>query len=556
MRPRVGRARDDGGGWRARPGLVAYWLLVVLLAATAAGADPVEASFDEVELLRARVESLAADPETPVFGARIATRRALQGFYERRGFRRAWTMPGASDDLLRAVRESERDGLDPQDYLLASLEQAHAAVSAGGGSLEQQIDFDLLQTDALARLLYHLIFGKVAPKTSDPHWNLTREIRDLDPAAFLEGVVGSGHVFERIEAEKPSNELYRSLRDELARQRELAAKGEAPTVPDGVKLELGSRGPRVAALRVRLGLDGATDTFDEATLERVKRLQASRGLDEDGVVGPATLAAVNLSAEERIRLIRVNLERMRWYLHGLDPTFVLVNIAGFRVYYLRDWKVVWTAPAIIGKPYRRTPVFRSEMTYLVLNPTWTVPPTILAKDILPAQRRDHGYLERKGIAVVDGNGRAVPTASVDWSRMRATRFPYKLVQRPGPTNALGRVKFMFPNSYAIYLHDTPSRELFAASERAFSSGCIRIAQPLELAALLLADQPEWSRAAIDEAVAAGKTRTVRLSRPVPILVTYATAWVDRDDTLQLRRDVYGLDEQVWQGLQSGFQLRR
>ncbi len=530
-------------------------LLALLGFAVAPRALAQEQPVDEVDLFRARLDNLMTDADARVFGARIATRPALHALYERRGFRPAWRSPGSSEDLLRAVRGSAADGLDPDDYLLPELERASADIAAGAASQEMRIDFDILQSEALARLLYHLMFGKVTPKSFDPHWNFTREIGDLDPAAFLDEILESGEVYQRIEAQKPDHELYLLLRAELARQRDIEAAGEPAAVPDGPKLELGARGPRVAALRVRLGLDAEPDEFDTALLDRVEQLQASHGLDLDGVVGPATLAAVNLTAAEKITLIRVNLERMRWYLHDLDPTFVFVNLAGFQVYYLRDSKLIWSSRAIIGKPYRKTPVFRSRITYLVLNPTWTVPSTILTQDMLPAQRRNPSYLDNKGIAVIDRNGRVVPTSSIDWSTARPGRFPYDLVQGPGPDNALGRVKFMFPNPYAVYLHDTPSRELFKKSERAFSSGCIRVADPLDLAALLLEDQRDWDRAAIDKAVAVGKTRTVKLSTPVPILITYFTAWVDLSGTLQLRRDVYGRDEKVLRGLEAEFQIR-
>jgi len=516
-----------------------------------AQAEPI----DELELVRMRVESVLGEPDATIDGVALATRRTLQAFYERRGFRPAWRTPGATEALLEAIRDSERDGLDPEDYLIRELTRAQAEIAGGGATLERRIDFDLLQTDALARLLYHLVFGKVSPKSFDPHWNFTRRVRDVSPAEFLDEIVESGQIAARIEAEKPSHDLYRALRDELARERALAAAGEPAPVAEGPKLAPGERGPRVAALRARLGLADGGDAFDDALAARVKALQASHGLDVDGVVGPATLAATNLSVADRIARIRVNLERMRWYLHDLDPTFVFVNLAGYQVYYLRDGDFVWSAAAIIGKPYRATPVFRSEMTYLVLNPTWTVPPTILAQDMLPAQRRNGGYLDGKGIRVIDRNGRVVPARSIDWSKARPGNFPYQLVQKPGPENALGRVKFMFPNSYSVYLHDTPSRGLFAKSERAFSSGCIRVEHPLELAALLLADQPGWDRAAIDAAVAKGETKTIRLSKPVPVLLTYFTAWVDRAGTLQLRRDVYGRDDKVLAGLDAPFQIR-
>ncbi|MFO0690035.1 MAG: L,D-transpeptidase family protein [Myxococcota bacterium] len=550
-----GDARAGGREMRSGGGRLTALLVLLFSLGSAVVGRTEEQRFDEVELLRLRIEQLTTDAEARVLGAEIATRRALQSFYERRGFRRAWQSPEASEDLLRAVRGIAADGLDPDDYLLGELERVRAAVAAGEPSLEDRIDHDILQTDALARLLYHLAFGKVTPKSFDPHWNFTRKARGVDAATFLEQVVESGQVYERIEAEKPTHELYLGLRAELARQRALAEAGEPAQVPGGPKLEQGVQGPRVAALRSRLGLTAEGDQFDDAVVERVKQVQASHGLDVDGVVGPATLAAINLSAADRIARIRVNLERMRWYLHDLDPTFVFVNLAGYRVTYLRDGKVVWSAPAIIGKPYRATPVFRSEMTYLVLNPTWTVPPTILAQDMLPAQRRDPAYLDRKGIKVVDRNGRVVPTSSVDWSKARPRSFPYQLVQGPGPANALGRVKFMFPNSYSVYLHDTSAPELFGKSERAFSSGCIRVANPLDFAALLLEGESGWNRAAIDEVVASGKTRTVKLSKPVPVLLTYFTAWVDQAGTLQLRRDVYGRDEKVLRGIEAEFHVQ-
>ena len=213
---------------------------------------------------------------------------------------------------------------------------------------------------------------------------------------------------------------------------------------------------------------------------------------------------------------------------------------------------MWSARAVVGKPYRKTPIFRSEMTYLVLNPTWTVPPTILAQDMLPAQRRDPGYLARKGLQVIDARGNVVPTSSIDWANATAKNFRYALRQPPGPDNALGRVKFMFPNSYSVYLHDTPSRSLFEKSERAASSGCIRIENPLELAALLLRDKPGWDRAAIDRVVASGQTTTVKFAEPVPVLLSYWTAWVDRDGIAQFRDDVYGRDPQVARALAEPF----
>jgi murein L,D-transpeptidase YcbB/YkuD len=516
----------------------------------------------EREALRTRVEQIHDDADLLVRGVHVAARRTLSALYEQRGFARAWSTPEARADLRRAVRESANDGLDPEDYLLSTLETAAAAAEAADAPLDARIDYDVLLTDALARLLYHLVFGKVDPRDFDPHWNFTREIHDLDPARFLQDVIDSGEVYARIEREKPSHRMYTALRSEFARYRELAAHGGFPAVPAGDTLEKGAAGPRVAALRARLAASGdlasdagSADAFDDAVEEAVRAFQRGLGIDDDGRVGPATQAALGVPIETTLEQIRVNLERGRWLLHDLAPTFVVVNVAGFRVYYLRDGELVWSARAMVGKPFRQTPLFRSKMTYLVLNPTWTVPPGILANDILPAQRRNSSYLKKRGLRVIDSGGREVPISSIDWPNTTARNFRYMLRQDPGPNNALGRIKFMFPNSYAVYLHDTPNRELFGKSERAQSSGCIRVENPLELAALLLEDQSGWDRAKIDRAVDEGTTRTVTLAQQVPVLLTYWTAWVDTDGKLQLRRDVYGRDPRVARALAEPFRIR-
>jgi murein L,D-transpeptidase YcbB/YkuD len=538
-------------------------LIALTLAVPRSGLAQEDAT-SESELLREHIEQIHDSPETLVRGVPIASRRTLPSLYERRGFTLAWTENETSDALLRAIRDSAGDGLDPEDYMLSPLLAARAAAQAQGASLDARIDYDLLQTDALARLLYHLIFGKVDPRDFDARWNFTRTVHQQDAPGFLQELIDSGELFERIQAEKPPHRIYRDLVAALARQRELEARGGYPPVPPGPTLERGARDPRVAALRARLeaGGDlagpapGDPEEFDAALETAVVAFQQRHGLDPDGRVGRGTLEALNVPVAARIEQIRVNLERGRWLFHDLDPTFVIVNVAGFEVYYLRDGELIWTARAMVGQPYRKTPIFRSEITYLVLNPTWTVPSTIFSQDLLPAQRRDPSHLASKGLRVFDRSGRVVPSDSIDWQSVNPESFPYVLRQDSGPGNALGRVKFMLPNSYAIYLHDTPSQNLFEKSERAFSSGCIRVERPLELAELLLEGKPGWDRAAIDRAVAAGTLQSVTLPSPVPILVAYSTAWVDQAGTLQLRRDLYRRDAPVARGLAEQFRVRR
>ena len=537
--------------------LCVIWITFTSLLAYAARA---EEAASESEILQARIEQLRDDPSFRISGTSIAARRLVAELYARRRFTLAWTAPAAREDLLRAIRDSEADGLDPEDYLLSALQSARSAAEVPGASLDARIDYDLLQSEALIRLLYDLIFGKVDPKSFDPSWNFTRNVHSSDPAGFVQQSIDSGELYARIEREKPQHEMYRNLKAELARQRALAAKGGWTTTSAGPTLKSGSTDSRVCDLRARLAATGDLSAdapldslaFDAAVEAAVKAFQARNGLDADGSVGLATLAALNVPVDARISQIRVNLERGRWLLHDLDPTLVVVNVAGYEVYYLRDGKLVWWARAQVGKPYRATPIFRSTMTYLVLNPTWTVPPTILANDILPAQRRDRSTLARKRLEAVDHSGRPVPESSIDWANVTPRNFGYTLRQQPGPENALGRVKFMFPNEYAVYLHDTPSKNLFEKSERALSSGCIRIENPFELADLLLEGQSDWDRAAIERALDAGKTQTVTLARPVPVLLSYWTAWVDRNGVLQLRPDIYGRDAKVAAGLAAGF----
>ena len=271
--------------------------------------------------------------------------------------------------------------------------------------------------------------------------------------------------------------------------------------------------------------------------------------------GPATLAELNVSVEQRIRQLRVILDRGGVLLHDLPSEFVVVNIAAQEVYFARDRKVIWSSRAQVGKQYRQTPEYRSDINYLVFNPTWTVPPGIIRHDILPAAKRDPASITRKGLKVLDSSGREIAPSAVDWQRFTSGNIPYTLRQDPGPTNALGRVKFMFPNPYAVYLHDTPSRSLFDIDTRTTSSGCVRVEKPFELAELLLDDPRQWSRAQIDQAVASERLQNVTLAKRVPVLLIYWTAWVDRDGVLNFRSDVYGRDAKWSKALDEPFRFR-
>jgi murein L,D-transpeptidase YcbB/YkuD len=270
-------------------------------------------------------------------------------------------------------------------------------------------------------------------------------------------------------------------------------------------------------------------------------------LEADGIVGRNTLAAMNVPVSQRIDQLRLSLERLRWVNQEAADTLVAVNIAGFRAFFFKDGELAWETRAMVGKTYRQTPTFRGEIAYLEFNPTWTIPPGILRNDTLPAIKRDPGYLASKNIRVLDNNGREVDPSTVDWNQY--TRgVPYTLRQDPGPNNALGTVKFIFPNPHFVFLHDTPHRELFDRPERAFSSGCIRIEDPLALAERLLDNPAKYSRSQLQGIVRSEKTQRINPASKIPVVIIYLTASIDDDGSLLLYRDIYNRDAKALDAL--------
>jgi murein L,D-transpeptidase YcbB/YkuD len=480
--------------------------------------------------------------------------RQLYDLYAPRQFRPLWTQRRFVDALLREIDSAGADGLDPDDY---HREAVFRLMHSPPSTMEERVQAELLLSDSFLTLAAHLRYGKVDPLSLDPNWNfpgsgvrsaiglrMPREPGEDGPAVLLQDF-------------RPRHPKYHMLRRALGRYRAIEASGGWPVVPPGPALTLGMKSPRVQALRRRLAIVGdlestATDTstvFDRELSLGVRRFQKRHGLNDDGVPGTATQSAMNVPASVRVEAIRVNLERYRWFLNGLDSTYVLVNIAGFSLQYVEKGDFRWATRVIVGRPYRKTPVFKADMVSVVFNPRWVVPPTILVKDALPAIRKDPGWLKANSMSVIDSKGRTVDPASVDWHALTGASFPYRLQQAAGDEGALGRLKFLLPNPHIVYLHDTPKRELFKQSARTFSSGCIRVENPRRLAQLVLADSVRWSPERIDEFIDAGRTRTVSLPRPVPVLILYLTA-MSEGDVVMFRNDVYRRDAAVLQALQA------
>lgn len=525
------------------------WLVVLSVPAQA----PALAQ-DIDELIRMRVEELQATGMLEIDGVSIASGNLIPRIYAARSFAPAWRSAAQIDSLTEVIEESYLEGLDPGDYHADAVRAARAAFAEG--TAQERADTDIVLTDSVIRLGYHLRFGKVDPVELDPGWNFSRELVGRDPAETIQAAIDAPSMREFARQVIPRGFPYERLKAALAEYRAIAAAGW-PGIGPGPTLKIGMSDARVPALAERLTATGDLEEgvavgengpYEETLADGVKRFQARHGLAQDGTVGPATLAALNVPVEERIAQIRANLERARWVFNELEDDFIVVNIAAFRLDVVRDRETVWQARVVVGQPYRRTPVFKATMRYLVFNPTWTVPPTVFRFDILPELRRNAGYLLSRNIDVLDADGNVVDPSTVDWTTRSG--FPYRFVQRPGAANALGRVKFMFPNEQAVYLHDTPSRELFARESRAFSSGCIRVENPLDLARVLLG--PGWDRARIDALIASGRTDTVFLENPITVMLLYSTTEVDDEGRVFFLPDIYERDAAVVEGLGEPF----
>ena len=513
------------------------------------------------EIIEEKVDELWTTGKLNIGNANIASKHWLPALYERNGFQLLWQNPQNVKDLISDLGSIAEDGLNPEDYHLSQLLVFKLRLD-GNKSPDPSmlVDYDILLTDSLVRLCYHLQFGKVDPESLDPAWNMSRQVRNKNPVAAIEKRLKTASLAEGLKNIRPKIENYQWLKSVLKKYLEIREAGGWETVPEGTTLKLGMTDQRISQLRQRLAVSGDfvgevtdADFFDEDLMAAVIRFQNKHRLEADGVVGKNTYAALNIPVKQRIDQIRVNLERARWVFHKLPPDFIAVDIAGFRVYDMDGINIDWSSRVQVGKPFRKTPVFRSEIKYIVFNPTWTVPPTILRKDILPKIKKNPDYLRKMKISVIDRKGRAVDPKSVNWSKY-SKNVPYTLRQEPGPHNALGRMKFIFPNKYFIYLHDTPSRSLFGRKERAFSSGCIRVDKDIELAELLLNDPAQWNRQSILKLLETNETLRVDLPKPKTVMLVYLTVSVDENGNYIFKKDIYERDRPVLEGLNEEFAI--
>lgn len=513
-----------------------------------------------------RIEALQAGHSVTVLDSPLLAKEALTHFYESRNFSLAWGSHDARQQLAQAISEVSDQGLNAADYHQDTI-AALAFQPREVAEKKLQADLDLVLSDAFLLLASHFQDGKVNPQTIHAEWSANRHERDMH--SVLDEALRSGAVYQTLQSLKPYEPNYQRLVN--ARRKLTTLLGQPwPTLASSPSIHPGDDDPRLPQIRRRLALLGdispadndAQEAFEDTYASEsyrgglngvMPRFQARHGLEPDGIIGRQTFAALNKLPVERIRQLDANLERWRWLPDELGDTFVLVNIAGFEMVMVQNGEEVLRQRVIVGGPYRQTPVFSDRIRYLVFNPTWTVPRKLMIEDQLPLIRSDPDYLGRMNFKVHQGWGADrvdIDPATVDWGALSADNFPYQLVQEPGPQNALGQVKFMFPNQYDIYLHDTPGQFLFGRNERTLSAGCIRVEKPFELAEQLLEGNSNWTRANIDRAIEFREPVNAMLRTPVPVHLQYWTAWVDSSGIIQFRNDIYSRDQRLIDALRS------
>jgi murein L,D-transpeptidase YcbB/YkuD len=478
----------------------------------------------------------------------------LVRLYHERDMQPCWVTvdgPNGKAQVLRSVlAAAATQGLDPADYGTDQI-----AGIWDRKDVEGLARLELLLTVEYVAYVSDLVVGRRQPRDFDQELFPTACACELDQAALFTEAVAATDLGAFLEAQAPPFPQYQGLRDKLAEFRGLAARGGWPSVPAGRSLKPGASDPRVAAVRKRLTAtgewidDGSGDSFDydDALVAAVENFQRHQGLETDGIIGPATLAAMNVPVEARIRQLIINMESWRWVGRDHGDWWLEVNIPSFSLSAVRNGRVDLSMPVIVGDEYHMTPVFSDRLRYVQFNPSWDVPLSIAQKEILPKLQKDPSYLGKERIRLfAPGNdgGKEIDAAGIDWSSVTPDDMAhYSLKQDPGPANSLGRLAFIFPNPYDVYLHDTPALELFSQQKRAFSHGCIRVARARELAAYVLGGPDKgWTEDRIQGLIEEGTGRVVHLESSLPIYILYNTAAVDIEThDLYFSSDVYGRD---------------
>lgn len=473
-------------------------------------------------------------------------------FYREREFRLGWfknneIVPQAKQ-LLDVIAQAGEEGLNPKKYqfkdfnkMFADLEAAKRD-SAQFTAIQKEIDVALSATYFVWASDYYR--GVVIPRENEEiEWDVKRNKIKLHKALMT--VLNERESKYSYASFSPLHPDYARLKTALGNYRKIQAAGGWPKVTANPKIKVGERSPLVPALRKRLSLAGADSIYNADVNNAVKSFQSAQGLKPDGALGPETVKMLNIPVEQRIKQIILNMERWRWIPKSFEPDYLLVNIPEYKLHVYEKGKEAMNMNVIVGKTLNSTPIFSDKMETVVLSPYWNVPVSIIKNELASKFAGNPGYLDRLDMEVVTGKGSPVDPSSIDWNSVDENNWKYVLRRRPGPKNDLGDVKFIFPNTNDIYLHDTPNDELFSQAKRGFSHGCVRVEKPIELATYLLRNAG-YDRNKIESTIAQRKEKHVRLNKVLPVYLVYFTAWADESGNMHFRDDIYGHDKTLSQ----------
>ncbi len=453
-------------------------------------------------------------------------------------------------DALDFISSSSKQGLEPDNYhylVLKQLDPSESMLAA------QQ--FDILLTDGLLKLIHDLSVGRLKTTEADPDWFIPQA--EFDAIYFLQQALLTKHLRTELDSLIPTSAEYRKLTQALARYQRYVARGGWSQIPQIPSIRPGDSHQQLPVIRARLTFEDShiprsdnPDSFqyDAQTQQAVRHFQETHGLKVDGIIGKETIAAMNIQASDRVKQIKIALERRRWMPDELGQQYLFINLANYTLSAVENSHEKLKMRVIVGREKRQTPSFSSQMDRVVVNPYWNVPRKLAVKDLLPKQQEDFNYFYSHNIRVFTReNGQKIEQDPylVDWHALTQNNFPYTLRQDPGKQNALGIVKFLFPNQWAIYLHDTNHKKLFARSTRSLSSGCIRVEDPIALANFSLADR--YKPKTILEMIESKENRGRKVTKSLSIYAVYFTVWMD-DNEVNFSPDVYQRDKRMAKSL--------
>ena len=511
--------------------------------------------------LRTMLEAENPGKGLTVRGSALSNSDEIHRFYDARSFEEAWSERGILLEKAYALRfeikQAKYDGLNPEDYHLDVIEGLFASFesnkkSGNANEASDVVELDLILTDAFFKLATHLEIGKVDPSKLKTDWEITPKAQRKDHVLLLNQAINSGEVRQALEELYPQFSIYKKGREVVRVMDELQKKDTLDWKPIKVdqSLKVGQSNNVIPQVRQRLAFWGYVSPtppsdpklFDSLLFAGVKQFQRSNGMEPDGAIGKNTALAISKSPASLMDMASVNLERLRWLPDTVKGAeFILVNIANYQLDYLNKLDTLLSSRVIVGKQYHESPIFSAQMSYIVFSPYWNIPPSITRSEIIPSVRKNPSYLQQKNMEVVTSSGKVVNPSSIDWN---SKSFPYMIRQKPGGNNSLGLVKFMFPNSHSVYIHDTPARTLFDKEDRALSHGCIRIQNPAKFAQVLLNDDPKWTPEKIDQAMHQTTEQIVSLPRKIPVVLVYLTFWADSTGKAHFRQDIYNRDSEV------------